>query len=125
MNESGSRLEGIIGWVLILGVLSSVVFEVVGLALNYAKTGDLTLQLSPSWHVQATNFFSFAGSIVSSFGSGSNAFNILALGIVLLMLTPYVRVVVSVLYYGITKDYRYLGITLLVLVIITSSLLAL
>ena len=123
--RGGSRLETIISWVLILGVLSSLVFEVTGLVLNYLKTGDLSLTLTPSWNVQSANFISFAGSIIPNIGTGPSAFSILALGIILLMFTPYVRVVVSVLYYGMTRDYRYLGITLLVLAIITASLLAL
>lgn len=124
-DKSSSGLENLIGWVLVVGVLSSVVFEVVGLALNYAKTGNLSLTLSPSWLVQSSNFFSFVGSTLSSLGSASFAFNITAIGIILLMLTPYVRVVVSVLYYAVTKDFRYVGITLLVLTIITASLLVL
>jgi uncharacterized membrane protein len=124
VSEHRSQLESLIGWVLILGVLSSVLFEVIGLALNYAQTGDLTLALSPTWHIQSANFFSFIGTTIASVASSPNAFDVLAIGIILLMLTPYVRVLVSMLYYAATKDFTYVGITLLVLIIITASLLA-
>ena len=120
-EKTDSSLEDLIGWVLIVGVVSSVVFDVVGLA----KTGSWSLTLSPTWLVQSPNFFSFIGSTLSSLGSATIAYNLIAIGIILLMITPYVRVVVSVLYYAVTKDFRYVGITLLVLAIITASLLAL
>ena len=120
-EKTDSSLEDLIGWVLIVGVLCSVVFDVAGLA----KTGSWSLTMSPTWLVQSPNFFSFIGSTLSSLGSATLAYNLIAIGIILLMITPYVRVVVSVLYYAVTKDFRYVGITLLVLAIITASLLAL
>ena len=125
MSKVGSRLEITIGWILIIGVLASVVFESIGLALNYTQTRDLSVTLSPAWNVQSSNFFSFVVSALPSVVTAPSAVSLVALGIVLLMLTPYARVVVSVIYYGVTKDYRYFGITLLVLAIITISLIAL
>ena len=50
---------------------------------------------------------------------------VLGLGIVVLMLTPYVRVVASVLYFGLAKNPKYLLITLFVLLVLTASLLRL
>lgn len=125
MSEIGSRLETTIGWILVIGVVASVIFECAGLVLNYSQTRDLSLTLSPAWNVQSSNFFSFVASALPSVLTAPSAFSLVALGIVLLMLTPYARVVVSVVYYGVTKDYRYFGITLLVLTIITISLIAL
>lgn len=125
MSDSDSRLEGVISWILIVGVLVSVILDSVGLALNYVNTHDLTLSISPTWHVQSKNFFSFVATALPRISGGPSAINLLTLGVILLMLTPYVRVVASVIYYGARRDYRYFGITLLVLTIITISLLAL
>ena len=114
-----------ISWILIIGVVASVVFESLGLVLNYASTRSLTLTISPEWHVQAPNFFSFVASAIPSALAGVSAVSLVTVGVILLMLTPYVRVVASVIYFALQKDYRYLGITLLVLAIITTSLLLL
>jgi hypothetical protein len=43
-------------------------------------------------------------------------------GIVILLLTPYLRVVFSVLYFSFEKDYKYALITLFVLIVLTLSL---
>lgn len=124
MSEDDTRLETTIGWILVIGVLASVVFESVGLALNYSQTHDLSLTLSPAWNVQSRNFFSFVVTALPSVVTAPSAVSLVSLGIILLMLTPYARVVASVVYYGVIRDYRYLGITLLVLTIITISLIA-
>ncbi len=46
----------------------------------------------------------------------------ITLGIVVLILTPYIRVIASVIYFGIRKDYKYVIITLFVLTALTISL---
>jgi len=50
---------------------------------------------------------------------------VLGLGIVVLMLTPYVRVLASVLYFGLVRNPKYLLITFFVLIVLTASLLQL
>lgn len=91
--------------------------------MNYAQTGSQTLELTSQWSVTSNNFFSFVASGLPSFISSPSPFGLVALGVILLMLTPYVRVLVSVVYFAKTDDVRYLGITLVVLAIITLSLL--
>jgi uncharacterized membrane protein len=125
LSERGAKLEPILSWILIGGVLASLVAETFGLALDYAQTGSVTITLTSAWNVHSINFFSYVTTSLPPLLAGRSAVGFVALGIILLMLTPYVRVVASVIYYGATKDYRYFGITLLVLVIITISLLAL
>lgn len=105
--------------------MASVILESIGLALNYVNTRDLALPISSNWHVESRDFFSFVTSALPLISTGPSAVNMIALGVILLMLTPYVRVVASVVFYGVRKDYKYLGITLLVLTIITISLLTL
>jgi uncharacterized membrane protein len=114
-----------ISWILIIGVASSVVLASAGLLVNYLQTGSAYPDLSANspWHVVAKNFFSFVWYTAPNAFSSPSALNLVALGVILLMFTPYARVVVSVLYFGKTRDAKYLGITLLVLLIITSGLL--
>jgi uncharacterized membrane protein len=58
-------------------------------------------------------------------GAAPSPLNIMSLGIMTLMLTPYVRVVAGVIYYGVQKDWKYVGITLFVLAVITTGLVVL
>ena len=43
-------------------------------------------------------------------------------GIVVLILTPFIRIIVSVVYFGREKNWKYVFITLFVLLVITLSL---
>jgi len=43
-------------------------------------------------------------------------------GIMVLILTPYIRVIASVIYFGWEKNFKYVLITLFVLVVVTLSL---
>lgn len=125
MSRDPVRLEKAISWILIVGVLASLAFESFGLILNFLQSGDLSISFTPAWHANSRDFFSFVYSTATSTLAVPTAINLVSLGVILLMLTPYVRVAVSVAYFGFIKDARYFGITLLVLAIITASLLAL
>jgi uncharacterized membrane protein len=50
--------------------------------------------------------------------------SLMALGLVLLMLTPYLRVVASAVYFAFSRNYKYVAITLIVLAMLTASLIA-
>ncbi|HXW37976.1 MAG TPA: DUF1634 domain-containing protein [Nitrososphaerales archaeon] len=123
MSDDLRRLETAISWILKIGVVSSGILAASGLILAYLQTGSANLTLSPQWQVPTRSFFSFVFEAGPSLTSNPSPMNIVALGIVLLMLTPYTRVVASVIYFGKVRDVKYLCITLLVLIIITSSLL--
>lgn len=123
MSDGDERLETAISWILIVGVVTSLILGAAGLALSYAQTGDQTLALTSQWRVSSNNFFSFVAAGLPSFLASPGPVGLVALGVILLMLTPYVRVIVSVLYFAKIEDLRYLGITLIVLTIITLSLL--
>jgi uncharacterized membrane protein len=53
----------------------------------------------------------------------TGAIGLMTLGIVLLILTPYIRAVLSVIYFGSRGNLKYLVITSFVLAILTVSLL--
>ncbi len=127
MSVGSSSLQTGISWILRVGVLISVVFEVSGLLLDYAQTGSASLCLSgPScdvWRVAGGNFFDFAYSSVGSALVGLRPVDLVSLGIVSLMFTPYFRVVAAVVYYAVERDWKYVLITSFVTALITTALL--
>ena len=122
MGVKVSSLALGISWILRIGVTISLALESAGLLLYYIQTGDSSLDLSSSWQFKGGNFFNFASSTVTAIGAAPNPLHIMSLGVMVLMLTPYVRVVAGVIYYGVQKDWKYVGITLFVLGVITTGL---
>jgi len=121
-EKNGTKLETIISYILIGGVMLSVIIECFGLLLYYAETGDIVLSFSSEWQLSGDNFFSYSAQLFSSFIGGVSTIRIMALGIVLLMLTPFLRVIASVTYFGLRRDLTYVLITIFVLVVLTLSL---
>jgi uncharacterized membrane protein len=121
-NEEG--LELAISYVLITGVLASVAVETFGIVSYYLSNGNLNILFQPSSAMKGTDFFSYTAKLAQQLSVGVlTPMQVLGLGIVLLMMTPYLRVVASVVYFGLTKNPKYLFITLFVLIILTASLL--
>ena len=119
------KLEVTISIILILGVLASVLIEAVGIVTYYQSNRNLSIVFQPDLSMKGVDFFSYAGNLIRLLLSGAwTPLLILALGIVLLMVTPYLRVIASVVYFGLARNPKYLLITLFVLVILTASLLA-
>jgi uncharacterized membrane protein len=125
MSVRVSSLSLGISWILRVGVTLSLALESAGVLLNYIQTGNQSLDLSPVWQFKGGNFFDFATSTVMAIGAAPSPLNIMSLGVMTLMLTPYVRVVAGVIYYGVEKDWKYVGITLFVLAVITTGLVVL
>ncbi len=100
----------------------SVLVEVVGLIGYLGNGGGTMIVFTPQWRTGGSDFFTYARTLILSLFSGVNAVSLMALGIVLLMLTPYLRVVTSVVYFGSKKDLKYTVITATVLAILTLSL---
>ena len=115
-------LEVIMSYVLIAGVVVSLVVESYGLYLYYITTHGL--DVAPAWSLSGRNFFADAINLFASLeGNAANPFAVMAAGIVVLMLTPYIRVLSSVAFYGTEKDAKYSLITILVLMVLTLSLM--
>jgi uncharacterized membrane protein len=125
LSEEPTSLQLGISWILRIGLILSVLCTAAGLLLGYAQTGSASLSLVPgsSWNVKGGNFFDFAYSTTTSLFGGLTAAALVSLGIVVLMLTPYVRVIAAVLYYGVERDWQYVAITSFVFAVITVGLL--
>lgn len=123
-EPSLEKLETIISYILIFGVVASVIIETVGIISHYYSEGNINITFEPRFALKGANLFIFIGSTFQDFLRGSfTSLNILNLGLALLMITPYIRVVASVGYFGMVRNIKYFFITLLVLAILTASLI--
>ncbi len=119
-----ARLEAIISYVLITGVVASLVLEAVGLLLFYREYGTLAISYRRRLILTAPDFFDFLGRFFSAHGTGGDSsVRLMVLGMAILILTPYVRAVLSAAYFASRKNFTYLAVTLFVLIVLTASML--
>jgi len=125
MTAEEQKLEQAISYVLIAGVIASVTIETIGIWTYYYYNQNLDIVFKPSLALKATDFFSYTAMAIRALISWSwTPIQILGFGLVVLMITPYMRVLASVVYFALAKNSKYLFITLFVLVVLTASLLA-
>ena len=123
MRVRGRDLETIISYILAIGVLASLAVEVVGLGY-YTTTATLQVDFTSRWQTSGSDFFVYAWGTLLSLGEGATPMTLIALGIVLLMVTPYLRVLASLLYFTVERNSKYALISLFVLAVLTISLKA-
>jgi len=122
LGSGESKLETAISWLLITGVIISLALEIAGIAMYYHTYGQLGISTDQSMFIHGKHFFSFLYDQFRS-GQGSGATRLMTAGIVVLILTPYFRVVVSALYFAREKNVKYVAITLFVIIVLTITLL--
>jgi uncharacterized membrane protein len=113
-------MQVIIGWILRVGVTVSMLTVFIGGIIYLSRHGHST----PDYH----EFKRIPYFIHNTEGIINGVFNlrgqaIIQLGILLLIITPIIRVAFSVIGFIIEKDYLYTVITLIVLLIILVSML--
>ena len=121
-QEREVHLERLIGYILICGVVLSVIITAYGLLLFQLQTSTSVITFNSSSRVSGSNFFSYVGNLILSVGLGMSASSIMALGLVVLMLTPYIRILASAIYFAWSRNAKYSTITIFVLLLITLSL---
>ena len=113
-------MESLVGYILLAGVLLSVALLVVGFVWRWVRVGSLRFEHS----IVGMNFFEFILSTLR--GMASHAFRprlFLNMGIGVLMLTPFVRVLASVFYFAfVERNWKYTLFTGFVLSVLTYSL---
>lgn len=122
VTENGSKLEPAISYLLITGVLVSLLLEIAGVCLYFYRQGNLSVSFDSSVYLQGQNFFSYLFSFGNSY-AGNPAMLLMAAGVVVLLLTPFIRIILSAVYFGWERNWKYVIITVFVLVVITLSLL--
>lgn len=113
-------MDTLVGYILLVGVLVSMALLLAGLVWHWAMTGNLQLQVA----VAGMNLFQFVWADVSQAVSGAWRPGLLIkLGIAALMLTPYVRVLVSMFYFAmVERNWKYTVFTGIVFSVLTYSL---
>jgi uncharacterized membrane protein len=120
----GTRLdvymEIMVGYILQVGVLLSVALLTLGLAWHWLSTGQLGLNYS----ITGMNLFEFAlTDLRRVFTDTFRPRLFINLGIAVLMLTPYVRVFASMLYFAVAeRNWKYTLFTAFVFSVLTYSL---
>lgn len=104
------ELDEAVHHILIAGLAVSTLFFLIGLGLGLAQGRSLpTRALAPAEAFRQVLALQPAG--------------FLSLGLIILIATPMLRVVGSILVFAWQRDWRYVGITLLVLVVLIVSVL--
>ena len=122
LGSGESKLETIISYLLIIGVIFSVILEVIGIALYYGSYGNLQISQDKSFFISGQNFFAFVVNRLKNWFGSQNAILFITLGLIILLLTPYIRAITSAIYFVWEKHYKYFLITLFVILVLTLSL---
>ena len=123
LGSGESKLETGISYLLIIGVIISLLLEVAGIIVLYLTYGNLDISRDAGMFIQGKGFFSFIYEQFQGGRQSGTAVLLMTAGIIVLILTPYARLVTSVFYFGWERNFRYVAITLFVLVVVTVSLI--
>lgn len=113
-------MDAVVGYVLLTGVLLSALLVVAGLAWHWINTGQLGVEYS----LAKMNLFEFLVAEARNVLSGEVRPRLLiSLGISVLLLTPYVRVLTSLAFFAtVERNVKYSVFTGFVLAVLTYSL---
>ncbi len=113
-------MEVLVGYILLIGVLISMGLIALGMAWRWVNTGALEFDYT----IAGMNFFEFVWSDLQQVFAGAFRPRLLVnLGIAALMLTPYVRVLASMVYFAVAeRNWKYTLFTAFVFTVLTYSL---
>jgi uncharacterized membrane protein len=115
------RMELMVGYLLLTGVIVSQAALLLGLILDYVEHGTVRL----AYLIKGMNYFQFLIHDILALGGphawGARTF--VNLGIALLMFTPFIRVVASVFFFALEeRNLKYTLFTFFVAAVLTYSL---
>jgi uncharacterized membrane protein len=115
-----ARMDVVIGTVLMGGVLLSALLVLAALAWHWAQTGHLGAE----YQIAKLNLFEFLREAIRQIVAGTFRPRLLMnLGFGALLLTPYVRVLASLLFFALVeRNWKYSVFTGFVLSVLTYSL---
>jgi uncharacterized membrane protein len=121
-NNSESRFEKTISYLLITGVIISLILEIIGVVMLSRSYDSFDISHEAGMYIKGHDFFSFIYQQIQDRQTTEPSILFMILGIIVLILTPYVRVIASVVYFAWQKNLKYVLITLFVLIVVTLSL---
>jgi uncharacterized membrane protein len=113
-------MDAVVGYILLIGVSISLVLVMAALAWRWAETRTLVFH----YNLKGMNLFQLILNEVRLVAHGTlRPRQLLSLGIAMLMLTPFIRVLASMVYFmAALKNWKYSVFTAIVLVTLTYSL---
>jgi uncharacterized membrane protein len=114
------EMDMLVGYILLDGVLLSLGLIIAGLVWRVFRTGSL----AEDYQIVGMNLFQFMIEEIRLAAHGAVRPRLLVnLGIVVLMITPFIRVAASVVYFIVAlKNWKYALFTAIVLTVLTYSL---
>ena len=114
------KMDLLVGYLLLTGVGLSLALIAVGLCWNFLRAGHFWLD----YQLGGTNLFEFGLAEVRAAAAGNvGPRTLVNSGIAVLMLTPYLRVLASMLFFMFAlKNWKYSLFTAVVLAVLTFSL---
>jgi len=114
------RLEMVIGHTLRIGVLTAAAIVLLGGVLYLLQSGSAVPDYH-TFHVAATRSDNLSGIVRNI--EALNSLGIIQLGLLVLIATPILRVIFSVVAFALERDTLYVAATLIVLMVLLYSLL--
>jgi uncharacterized membrane protein len=114
------EIDVLVGYVLLAGVVLSVSLVIAGLVWAWIRTGRLGVEYT----IPRMNLFQFVVEDLRQFCAGALRPRLLtSLGIAALLLTPYTRVLASLLFFAfVERNWKYSLFTGFVLAVLTCTL---
>ena len=119
-HTRGFDMEILVGYILLIGVLLSIALIAIGIVWRWLTTGQLGIEYS----IVGMNLYEFVlADIRQIFSGGFRPRLFVNMGIAVLMLTPYVRVFASMLYFAfVERNRKYTLFTAFVFSVLSYSL---
>lgn len=113
-------MEALVGYILLIGVLLSMSLIAIGVVWSWLITGQLGIKYS----IAGMNLYGFVLADIRQILSGDFQPRLfISMGIAVLMLTPYLRVFASMLYFAfVERNRKYTFFTAFVFSVLTYSL---
>jgi uncharacterized membrane protein len=119
-NRRDKRLETIIGYTLRLGVLAAAALVLAG-GVYYLSENAFTPADYHTFHPAAKSSLDLSGIVRNA--AALNSLGIIQLGLLVLIATPIVRVILSVIAFVLERDFLYAVVTSIVLAVLLYSFL--
>lgn len=114
------KLEVVIGYTLRTGVITAAVIVLIG-GIVYLLQNSSTVPHYHTFHAASKRSDNLSGIVHNV--RALNSYGIIQLGLLVLIATPIVRVVLSVVAFALERDLLYVAATLIVLGVLLYSLL--
>lgn len=122
IEGAGSKFELMISCLLMVGVVVSLILVASGMVVFYLHSGYMGISHTSTMFLREQNFFYFLLDLFRGRGGQDVGLWLMTLGIAVLILTPYARVILSFVYFLLERDWKYTLFTFFVLVLLTISL---